>query len=76
MYANCACLLVAYGLNTAIATRSSQAFGSGNLRKCGVYLNKGRIALLVVFIPIFMAMFLCEAFFLALKMDPEAARLA
>ncbi|CDW80126.1 multidrug and toxin extrusion protein 2-like [Stylonychia lemnae] len=76
MYANVTCLLVIYGLNSAIATLVSQAYGSGNLRKAGIYLNKGRIAILLFFIPIFGLMFLCETFLLALRMDPETARQA
>ena len=76
MYANVTCLLIIYGLNSAIATLCSQAYGSGNLHKCGVYLNKGRIAIIIFFIPIFFIMFLCEPFLLAIQMDPEAARLA
>jgi len=74
MYANVTCLLVIYGLNSAIATLCSQAYGSGNMRKCGIYLNKGRIACLIFFVPIFILMFMCESFLLLLKMDPETAR--
>ena len=76
MYANVTCLLIIYGLNSAIATLCSQAYGCGNLHKCGVYLNKGRIAIVLFFIPIFFIMFLCEPFLLAIRMDPQAARLA
>jgi MATE family multidrug resistance protein len=76
MYANVTCLLIIYGLNSAIATLCSQAFGAGNLHKCGVYLNKGRIAVIIFFVPIFGIMFLCEPFLLAIKMDPRAAALA
>ena len=76
MYANVTCLLVIYGLNSAIATLCSQAYGSGNMRKCGIYLNKGRIAVLIFFVPIFILMFLCESFLLLLRMDPETARQA
>lgn len=76
MYANVTCLLIIYGLNSAIATLCSQAYGYGNLHKCGVYLNKGRIAIVIFFIPIFGIMFLCETFLLAIKMDPQAAHLA
>lgn len=74
MYANVTCLLVIYGLNSAIATLCSQAIGSGNVRKCGIYLNKGRIAVLIFFIPMIGAMFLCESFLTLLRMDPEIAR--
>lgn len=74
MYANITCLLIIYGLNSAIATLCSQAYGSGNMRKCGIYLNKGRIAILLFFIPIFVVMFFCESFLLLLRMDPETAK--
>jgi len=30
-------------LNSVIQTLGSQAFGSGNLRLCGIYLNRGRL---------------------------------
>ena len=76
MYANITCLLVIYGLNSAIATLCSQAYGSGNMRKCGIYLNKGRVSILIFFIPMFGVMFLCESFLLLLRMDPETARQA
>ncbi len=74
MYANITCLLIVFGLNSAIATLVSQAYGGGNMRKCGIYLNKGRIALLIFFIPIFFVMFLCEPFLLLLGMDAETSR--
>ena len=38
-------------MNRASDTFVTQAFGLGNLRKCGVYLNKARIILLVILIP-------------------------
>ncbi|CDW76053.1 na+-driven multidrug efflux pump [Stylonychia lemnae] len=44
MYSNITCLLIIYGLNGGIATLCSQAYGCGNMRKCGIYLNKGRIS--------------------------------
>ena len=59
MYANVTCLLIIYGLNSAIATLCAQAYGSHNIHKVGIYLNKGRIAILIFFIPIFIVMFLC-----------------
>jgi Na+-driven multidrug efflux pump len=61
------------GLNGAIATLVSQAFGGGNVRKCGVYLNRGRIISLVAFIPITIALLLCEQFMVAIGMDPVAS---
>lgn len=76
MYANVTCLLIIYGLNSAIATLVAQAYGAGNLRKCGIYLNKGRIAVVIFFVPIFIIMFFCEKFLLAINMDPTASAIA
>ncbi len=76
MYANVTCLLIIYGLNSAIATLCAQAYGSGNMHKVGVYLNKGRIAILIFFLPIFGVMFLCEPFMLLIKMDPAVSKLS
>ena len=76
MYANVTCLLIIFGLNSAISTLVSQSFGAGNLRKCGIYLNKGRIAVILFFIPIFGLMFLCETFLLALSIDARTSSIA
>jgi len=47
------------GLNGALETLVAQAYGSGNLKLCGVYLNRGRFILLVLNIPIIFI--LCQA---------------
>ena len=64
------------GLNAAQETLTSQAYGSGNLRLCGLYLNRGRFILTTFFIifAILPSMF-AEQIFLALKQDPEVSRL-
>ena len=40
------------GLNSAQETLTSQAYGAGNSHLCGVYLNRGRFILCVVFVPL------------------------
>ena len=70
MFANVTCLLIVYGLNLAITTLCAQAYGAGNLHKVGVYLNKGRIACVIFFIPIFGVMNLCKPFLLAINIEP------
>jgi MATE family multidrug resistance protein len=42
------------GLNGALETLVSQSYGSGNLKLCGVYLNRGRFILLCSFVPVAM----------------------
>ena len=64
------------GLNSAQETLTSQAFGAGNLRLCGVYLNRGHFILIAFFIPlaIIPACF-AESIFLLIGQDPEVSRL-
>ena len=45
-------LSVIIGFNGALETLVSQAYGSGNLKLCGVYLNRGRFILIAAFIPV------------------------
>ena len=40
------------GVNCAQETLVSQAYGAGDLRLCGVYLNRGRAIDTAIFIPL------------------------
>ena len=42
------------GINSSLETLVSQAYGANNMRLCGVYLQRGRVMNLVMYIPIFM----------------------
>ena len=70
LYSNIFCISIIIGINYALTTFVSQAFGSGNLRKCGIYLNKGRVVTTLVFIPLALVLLLCEDFLLLIKQDP------
>ena len=43
---------VMVGLNGAVETLVSQSYGADNLRQCGVYLNRGRLVIMIAFVPI------------------------
>ena len=66
----CAAVLVLsimIGLNSAQETLTSQAFGAGNLRLCGIYLNRGHFILTAFFIPLaVLPCFFAERIFLAI----------
>ena len=52
--ASCSGILVSsfiVGTNCAQDTLTSQAYGAGELRRCGVLLNRGRVIIVVLFIP-------------------------
>ena len=46
------CLTILEGMNGAVETLVSQAYGNGQLRLCGVHLNRGRLILTAIFIPL------------------------
>ena len=53
------------GLNSAQETLTTQAYGAGNLRLCGVYLNRGHFILIAFFVPLTIApCFFAEDIFL------------
>ena len=63
---------ISLGVNLALEALHSQAFGSGNLELCGVYLNRARFIQLGFMIPfgIFLY-FIVEDFLIAMGQEPE-----
>ena len=52
MFMNMIGLTPAWGLHSALETLVSQDFGSGNYELCGIHLNRSRIVLVVIYVPI------------------------
>lgn len=55
------------GCNCAQETLTSQAFGAGELYRCGVLLNRGRMILLTMYVPISCLLFYSESLFLLMR---------
>ncbi len=70
MYCTIVGLSLTIGLNSALTTLISQTFGTGNLKMCGVYLNRARVVATLVFIPISAVLWCSE--YLSLWMGFEA----
>ena len=64
------------GLNAPQETLTSQAFGAGNLQITGIYLNRGRVilTLLFIFFAIWPVLF-GEDILLAIGIDAEVSQL-
>ena len=73
MYTTIVCLSITVGLNSALTTLISQAFGTGNMRLCGVYLNRAKIVATLVFIPLQIILLNAENLFLALEFDAKTS---
>ena len=47
-------LAIIIGLNGAFETISAQVKGAGNMELIGIYLNRAKLIVLVLFVPIFL----------------------
>ncbi|KAK2831406.1 hypothetical protein Q7C36_016492 [Tachysurus vachellii] len=67
---------VGYGLATACATLISQTFGSGNLKRVGVILQRTFLILMLACFPCWAILINTESIMIAVKQNPEIARQA
>ena len=67
LYVNMFSQSICCGLNGAIATFVSQAFGSENHRLCGIYLNRGRYVAFLAFLPMIVMLMMCEKVLVAIN---------
>ena len=66
-------LSIIIGFNGALETLVSQAYGSGNLKMCGVYLNRGRFILIAAFIPVIFILHHTEQILIYIGQNPVVA---
>ena len=64
------------GLNGALETLCSQACGNGELRLCGIYLNRGRFVICMSTIPIVCALSQSELILVSIGQDADTAKYA
>ena len=69
-------LSIACGLNGAIETLVSQAYGAGKYKLCGTYLNRGRAIILIFFVPIIVFFFFCEDILVGIGQHKDVAKYA
>jgi Na+-driven multidrug efflux pump len=69
MYLNGVAMATVIGLNNGVATFVSQCNGQGNLKLCGVYLNRGRMIVAIAFIPISLVLSYAKEVFLIMDFD-------
>ena len=62
------------GMNGALETLVSQAFGFGQLHLCGVYFNRGRMILTAIFIPLAILLSFSEPILITLGQDPIVSK--
>ena len=76
MLTNILCFAITQGLNSALESLISQAYGFGKYRVCGMYLNKGRVIVTTVLIPIALIFFASDSILIAIGQDEEISRIS
>ena len=74
MYVNIFCSSLMVGLNSTLNTLLSQSVGFGDYRMCGVFFNRSRIVLTLMFIPLAILLLQTDYIFELLGFDPEASK--
>jgi len=64
------------GLNNGLSTMVSQAYGSKQYELCGLYLNRCRCILTIVFAILILPLQTMQSFFEYLGLDADSARFA
>lgn len=64
------------GMNGALETFVSQAYGNGKLYMCGVYLNRARFIISLMFLPMYLVLSQGEAILVSIGQDKEVAHYA
>jgi len=64
------------GLNNAVSTEASQAYGSGQFKLCGVHLNRARVLVLLIFVVLLIPFQFANRAFLLLGLDSQSAQFA
>ena len=67
----CPTLYVIWGMNGALATLVSSAYGAGELQLCGQYLNRARLISTVVFVILSIVVIFMEPILGALGQDEK-----
>lgn len=67
---------VAFGLNGTIESFVGWAYGSNQLKECGMHLNRGRVIVTTLLIPTFIMFIWIDRILIALAQDEAVSRIA
>ena len=66
MMINVLCFAVTQGINGALETLVSQSFGASKYQECGIFLNRGKVVVTLIMIPLIIIYVLSDKILIAL----------
>ena len=75
-FLECVTLCTLIGMNGAVETLVSHAFGAGHMQLCGAYLNRGRVINTAIFVPLALILCFSKPMLIAMGQDPMVAQYA
>ena len=63
-------------MNGALETLVSQSFGAGKYEECGVFLNRGKVVVTYLMVPIIIIYLFSDKILIALSQDPQISIIA
>lgn len=76
MLLNVCCFAISQGLNGTIETFVSQSFGAEDYRMCGVYVNRARVLVSLILLPVAIAFFWADDILVLAAQDPAISKMA
>jgi MATE family multidrug resistance protein len=76
MLINVCVFAVAYGLNGTIETFVGWSFGSEKYYECGYHLNRAKVIITVILLPVMVMFLFVDSILVSLAQDPEVSRIA
>ena len=67
---------ITMGLNGTIETFVAWSFGSGDFKQCGTHLNRARVVVTAVIVPVMIIFCFVDKILIAVQQDPEISKLA
>jgi MATE family multidrug resistance protein len=71
---NMTAVSVIEGMNTSLETLVSQAYGAKRYDLCLVYLQRARVIMCMIFVPVSIIMLASGKILIALKQDPDVVK--
>ena len=76
MLLNVMVFAITMGLNGTLESFVAWSLGSGNKRMCGVHMNRARVVVSLVLIPVIFLFFWIDEILIGLSQDAEISRIA